>query len=437
MQQPQKGQPNIEYLAIIGVAVAAVLILFFFVSQRQTSLRAGVTGFDGLQTWLTANDVKAQSFTGGWPLNASEVGMMIIPMFDTDLNAERKSPSTKEELLWQQDEYDLGLFALVQKRSQVSTLIVLPKWRTGVRLTDIAHPELLVENERVSKLLRRLLPGNSARTKISSEAFSDFRYASQTDENLVAKLYSAQTFTSPDCRPVVGDSVTMILGDCKYGDSKESRFLLLSDPDLLNNHGLKLADNAAIVFDLIESRANGKSVFIDYSPRNWLLSSESPEKRERTWADLMRFFEPPFRQLWIVAGLLFALFIWRGVLRFGPARKVAFNDASKRSTMINAFAKVMRISNQNGAMAAEYSAARISSIATAIFGAGQARMMAQEERFIEHVKKSNEKLGEQLNSALEKIHALPLHASAEHTMQRIDELEIILEEVTHGSRNTA
>lgn len=53
---------------------------------------------------------------------------------------------------------------------------------------------------------------------------------------------------------------------------------------------------------------------IDYSREDWLYDGERVEQRDRTWADLKRFFGPPFLTLWLGGGLLFALALWRGGL---------------------------------------------------------------------------------------------------------------------------
>ena len=422
-----------EYLATAVIVIVAVLALLFLASGRQTTLRADETGFDGLQIWINQNGVSGQTFTGGWPLDPSGIGLLIIPLFDTELIKARSIPKNKEELLRQQDEYDLQLTSVVARYKQIPSLIILPKWRSGMRLTEIAHPELLVDGERVKKSLRRLLLDDSAELSQAKNGFSDFSYQSKDQGTLEASIYSSQSFTSSRCIPLVGSNEAIILGECSYGYTIKSKFLLLSDPDLLNNHGLKLGDNAAVAIDLLKTRAKEKRVVIDYSIRSWLLTDTRHKKRDRTWADLLRFFEPPFQALWIIAGCLFVLFLWRGGTRFGPTRKFDFNDASKRSNMIDAFAKIMRLSDQNGSIAKEYVNARLSNIASTLFGHSQANYMANKDRFLGYLDKRDKKLAEDLLTAIDNVQNLPVKASGEVTMKHIDRLEIVLERVVNES----
>ena len=114
-------------------------------SQSKQVLRSSPAGFDGLQAWLSSEDVEAQSFSGGWLLDSERYGLLIVPVFDSDLTSSRVAPQIKEELLLQQDEYDLWLVALTDKLDRVPSLVVLPKWRSGMHLTGLSHPVLLVE----------------------------------------------------------------------------------------------------------------------------------------------------------------------------------------------------------------------------------------------------------------------------------------------------
>lgn len=68
-----------------GMVVVALGVLAFFAGQRQTQLRADVTGFDGLSSWLNAGDIPTQNFTGGWQIDPSDIGLNILPIYDTQI----------------------------------------------------------------------------------------------------------------------------------------------------------------------------------------------------------------------------------------------------------------------------------------------------------------------------------------------------------------
>ncbi|MEL7525674.1 MAG: hypothetical protein AAFN16_07895 [Pseudomonadota bacterium] len=142
---PRSGGPRIEFLMIAAVCVVALLAIWYVMSQRQQTLRSSPSGLDGLQVWLTANDITSYNFAGGWPIDQTTVDLLILPVYDTALDEARTPPASKEEYLLQTDEYDFATDAILTKARTVPTLIVLPKWRSGMRLTGIAHPVLLIE----------------------------------------------------------------------------------------------------------------------------------------------------------------------------------------------------------------------------------------------------------------------------------------------------
>ena len=205
---------------------------------------------EGLQVWLKSQGVEAQSFSGGWPIRVDTVGLNIIPIYDSQLDEDREPPKDKQEFLLQQDEYDLYERGIDDKVSRVPSLVVLPKWRSGMRLTGLGHPVLLVERDRIAGILRQITGDRGARLGYSPSPFTDFDVAGHPDQK--ARLYAAQMFTAEECDPLIGRRDAMVLARCPLpGDEQDQdSILVLSDPDLMNNHGLRLGDNAHVVRDL-------------------------------------------------------------------------------------------------------------------------------------------------------------------------------------------
>ena len=203
---------------VIGglIALLVILALWFALSQRQQVLRTSPVGFDGLKTWLVSEGVAAQRFTGGWFINEEQVGLLVVPLFDTDPTSIRRSPTTKEELIFQQDEYDLSWTDIMAKADRVPTLVVLPKWRTGLRLTGLGHPVLLVERRRVENALRQITGDSGASVRYARQPFTTYSYVD--DPALNAQLYAAQHFNSDGCAPIVGAPRQMILARCNVSD---------------------------------------------------------------------------------------------------------------------------------------------------------------------------------------------------------------------------
>lgn len=415
-------------LAIAGVAL---LVVLYFMSQSKQALRSSPAGFDGLHAWLVSENIETRSFSGGWLLDPEQVGLLIIPMFDSDLSSSRVAPRTKEELLLQQDEYDLRLGALTRKLNRVPSLVILPKWRAGMRLTGLGHPILLVDPKAPDETLRLLTGDEGAQVRYGRTPFTQFDAPDIADGQ--ANIYAAQMFQGVGCNPIVGRERAMLLGDCPLFGDDDARVLILSDPDLLSNHGLRLGQNAEIASEFIGARASEKDVLIDYSPDYWFSEADETVSRERTWSDLLKFFEQPFLVLWVGAALAMALTLWRAAVRFGPIPPETTHLEASKAFAIEARARLMRLADCDGALVGEYATARIGTVAASLFGPAYARHYSQMETFTTYVKRRDVKLGENLWAVLSDIKQLPDRIPPTEAIQLVDQLEILLERVTHDT----
>ncbi|WP_417712311.1 hypothetical protein [Roseibium aggregatum] len=432
----QAKGPSLETAVIALICVAVLIAGWYILSQRQQVLRRSPAGLDGLQVWLVKNGASAQNFAGGWLMDQTAVGLLVVPLYDTLPESGRSTPATKEELLQQQDEYDLDTIVISEKAERVPTLLVLPKWRSGMRLTGLAHPVLKVEANRLQAIVDKITGTRGTKIGAATRAFTDFRYRSQAGEPLRAEIYAAQTFANESCRPIVGDTGAMLLADCPLanaGDSEQERILVLSDPDLINNHGLRLGDNAGIALDVLTETAGTRNIVIDYSRSSWLRDPVSEPRRERTWEDLLRFFGPPFRALWLGGALLLGLALWRGFSRYGPIRDEEAGPGTGKDLAVQARGRLMRLSGQDGALVREYATARISATASALFGPAHARHYAGEDAFLTYTERRHPALAPRLRAILADIRKLPARLPATEAIQHIDQLEQVLEQITHDA----
>ncbi|ASP34937.1 hypothetical protein [Labrenzia sp. VG12] len=433
---PEQTGPRLETLIIGAIAVVMLGALWYVFSQQQQSLRRSPSGHDGLQIWLAANDVSAQNFTGGWLIDETSVGLLVLPLYDSELDKDRVSPTTQQELLLQQDEYDLATPIIRRKAQRVPALVILPKWRTGMRLTGIAHPILNIEADRTARTLRNLTGDRQASLVSSRTPFTDFSYRSHDGEGLTARLYDAQMFKSDACTPIIGRQDAMLLASCTLAaaeGSSDDRVMVLSDPDLLNNHGLRLGDNALIALDLMRAEAETGNIVIDYSRDVWLRDPYVEPERERTWDDLARFFGPPFLALWFGAALVLALFLWRASARYGAVRPESTALGAGKDIAVQARARLLRLSGQDGALAREYATARLAATASALFGPSHARHYAGEAAFLNYTERRHPALAPRLRGVLDAIHQLPARLTAAEAIHHIDQLEQVLEQITHDA----
>jgi len=429
--------PSLEMAVMLVIGAAVLIGGWYLLSHRQQTLRQSPAGLDGLQVWLAANGLSAQNFAGGWPIDETSVGLMVIPVYDTLPDTDRVEPRTKEELLVQQDEYDLTAAVIAQKAQQVPVLVVLPKWRSGMRLTGLAHPALKVETERLNKIVRKLTGDKRATLAHARQPFTGFTYRAEDGDYLAPEIYAAQTIQSGVCTPVIGTDDAMLLAECPLEsadeDAARNTVLILSDPDLLNNHGLRLGDNASIALDFLRATAGTDTIIIDYSRSSWLIDPASLPERERTWDDLARFFEPPFLTLWLGAAVLLALAIWRSSMRYGPVLAQDLSPGAGKDIAVQARARLMRRSGQDGALTREYAAARIAATASTLFGPAHARHYSGEDAFLTYTERRHPALAPRLRTVLDGIRRLPARLSAAEAIHQIDQLEQILEQITHDA----
>ncbi len=422
------GRVRVDWI-IFGVMGALCIGIFLYVmAGRQYALRDSSTGFDGLELWLRDQGHAVQSFTGGWPLDRSSIGLLVQPIYDTHPDTDRTRAQTKEELLLQTDEFDQSLGVILEKARSTPSLVILPKWRSGLRLTGLGHPILLAPEPDIEALLHELTGADVGTIRSARVPFTDF--PTSTQENLTARLYAAQVFDGNNCKALVGRHGAMVLGLCPLpGDGVQQQVYILSDPDLLNNHGLVLGDNARIAAQLLPEIAGEERIIIDYSDRNWLTDPQQQVTRERTWDDLKRLFEPPFLILWIGAGLVLVLAVWRGGVRNGPVADLTLGLGSGKRTANRVRARLMRMTDQDGALLSDFIDTRLRARAAAVFGTFNALRGTPEDAYLIYLRARKPALTARLEDLIASIRALPPHLGPKDAIPYVDQFELILEQL--------
>lgn len=422
------GQTRLEWIVISVVVVLCVGIFLYVAAGRQFALRDSASGFDGLDHWLNAEGHSAQSFTGGWPLDRNSIGLLIQPIYDTRPGSKRTPARTEEELLLQPDEFDQHIGVLREKARSVPSLVILPKWRSGMRLTGLGHPFLTVPRNDVQTILRSVAGPGVGDIRFAGAPFTD--YALLDDPDLSARLYAAQVFDGHGCDALVGKPGAMVLGRCPLsGSGAQDHVYILSDPDLLNNHGLSLGDNAWIAAKVLPGIAGNKRIVIDYSDRNWLTEPEQIVQRKRTWQDLKRLYQPPFLSLWVGAGVLLLLAIWRGGVRDGPVTDLPSTIGSGKRTANRVRARLMRMTDQDGALLSDFIDTRLRTRAAETFGTSYKVSDDTEQAYLRYLHNRHPDLAPRMEDLIEKIRALPAHLSAAEAITYVDQFELILEQL--------
>ncbi len=460
--------------ALIVLAVSAVIYLALQV-ERAIPLNRSAIGFDGLAQLLEDQEQPARTFSGGAELEVDRVGLRILPIyrigFGTPFFVETQ-PGERRYLA--APNRNIAQWVIEGKIEAAPTLVVLPKWSDGVRLSGLAHPDFLLKNPDRSDggqvstdfVVRETTnsadagedetdtPDTPARPSDTDGENTDFvgeikepadglgiDYFELPDLVLASTdvrhtetlsrtrfgdiaLAAPQYMRVPDsCRPLIGDEDRALLMSCAWGGDK-SAYWVLSDPDLLNNHGLHKGGNAVTALALIEALAGDGDVVIDYSTELW----SRPVEDRRTLAELFRFLAPPFTWLWVAAAILFALAWWRGAVRDRPIFSIfSHGHRGARTTVITAQSRLMRNTGRDGALLRVLAHQRMLVLCDLLLGRDD-RVSNRQARMLAFVERRSPELARRLAETLKEVEEVPERLSSGAAVALLTRLETAYEE---------
>ncbi|WP_323038471.1 hypothetical protein [Gemmobacter sp.] len=389
---------------LAGVLAVALVGWLIWIAPGGDARRldASVMGADGLRHWLVAQQVPVVRGTGRSNPMREDLSAAILPLYDTDLTDADPTPETDEERMAQTSPREAEGWLVESMASQLPMLVMLPKWRTGFALTGIAHEQTQVPPDQVQRVVRqlglgpaRLVPvvndmtaGNVALRDLPADAPPDGGQNSSSDRPLIAPplaapdrsasiaLFRAQLLDRASlpahCVELAGLPAGALILHCAETDDWPG-VTVLADPDLLNSHGLRLADNAAFAAHLVDVLRAGdtRPVLLATEPLYIRSADEQPAPHRRTGEDLARLFAWPLSALWAMGGVVLGLALWRGLRRFGPARgRPADSADSSHRAAIAAKARLLRLSGADARMAAEHVRGHLADLAVRALGPG-------------------------------------------------------------------
>lgn len=404
--------------------------------DRLPDLDASPVGFDGLAIWLREGGAVARTYDGWGRFHTDDLGLRILPVFDAVLDEDRAPPATQEEVIAQQSERDADGDLLLWKMKQYPTLLIMPKWRTGMRLLHAAHPDLLIDEALLNAAAFTTLHGGTDLRRVKTGAIA----AHDGDPSLTPLIHHPQVMKAgADCTPIIGTRDAMVLGECRFGLNKNRRgavsYWVLSDPDLLNNHGLSQGDNAAIAAQLFAQIADGGDIIIDETDESWTLVEDTP--RERSWSDLARFFGPPFLALWAGLAMLAVLMLWRGAVRHGaPLPDPDAGPGAAKAVAVDATARLLRLSGHDGALLAAWAEQRLARAATQVLGPHRKMTADPGAQLVAWLGRRDAPAARSLQDAIAGIRAAPTDAGGPGALRLLDEFERQLEQVLYDAGRT-
>jgi hypothetical protein len=359
----------------VGAALLGVLGLLWLFGGAERDLHRSAVGFAGLVAWLDANEIDARAFRGGSYLVQGAVGLRILPLHDTDLARGRRLPESSEEMIAQSSESDLSAYVVRAKIELLPTLVVLPKWRTGMRALGAAHRELLIPADELARLVGQI-PGLDGRIRRDPAGYVEAPLqGALAGAGAPIGLHHPQTLRGSGCEPLIGTAREMLLARCALPADRDrargeiSHFWLLADPDLMNTHGLTRAGNAEAALRIVQQLAAGRPVVLDLSDEVLAVQPSGPDDAREGWRRWSRLFAWPFVMVWIGFLAVAALVLWRALTRYGPVARL-HEDAPRASkeVSIDAKARLLRLARHDRALLAAHIRHRLQQVAAELAG---------------------------------------------------------------------
>ncbi|MEM9429827.1 MAG: hypothetical protein AAGA32_10060 [Pseudomonadota bacterium] len=349
-------------LPIAAILALAVGVAWWLFSDTERPLHSSAVGLSGLEMWLDAEDVPIVTLRG-LPVEADRVGLRLLPLYDTDLYRRFEAPEDRVAYMKTGTELDIDQYIANTKIERAPTLVVAPKWMRAMRHLGVAHETLLLPLTEVARPLRQL-DLDVARIERSSTHLVEVNAGDGT-----VTLYAPQMFApalAPPCRSLIGDRRGHLLVAC---DRRDGPVWILSDPDLLNNHGLSLGENGAVAVRVLADLAGDGLVFVD-TVADLVLEPEPPVE-PRNWSDLARFFAYPFSLLWIGAAVALAILLWRGGLRTTPPVRLFLDGlGASKAVSITAKARLLRSTGHDVPVLTGHVEARLAWLDAVLHGRG-------------------------------------------------------------------
>ncbi len=237
--------------------------------------------------------------------------------------------------------------ALKRADTREPVLLVLPKWRG---LPNPADPRWLAEvmllPESAVRPFAQALTSDASIVRPSSVAGWQGRFADRTPE-----LTAPQLVRSARLTPLLGTEQGMLLGEWRGGGR---RVWILSDPDIIANHGLWRGANAHIAMAVVAAlRTHDGAVVLDELVHGFRV-------KESLWRLVL---EPPFVLATLMLIVTLGLLVWSAAIRFGPVVPAAPPLESGRETLIRATAGLTRADAHGAAILRRYFTATVQDVA--------------------------------------------------------------------------
>ncbi len=315
-------------LVLVGVfAFCALVVLMAWAPELQNgdngeahALSRSAVGFAGLVEALKLERVPVLVSRSRLPRGRSQGVLVATPQLQVDETAVQ----------------DLGFAGPV--------LIVMPKWMVNpdslhhgwVTKIGALDPRLALSEKLAAKLgLQRRTGSFAPVLHIADPA------EGAIDPLVVGPVDQLQSIKGASLVPVLTDQA----GEVILARDPKTKVYFLSDPDLINNQGLKNLSTLTSALSLMENlrHADGPVIF-----------DVTLDGLARDRSLLRLFFAPPLMGVTLCLAAAAALAGFQGFFRFGPVRRESRAIAAGKEAMVDNAAQLIRMADRQGAMAARY-----------------------------------------------------------------------------------
>jgi hypothetical protein len=232
-------------------------------------------------------------------------------------------------------------------RPTSTVLLVLPKWQSAGNVDSDGWIELAVPVGTGSsrRILDVVAPGGEiVGQENASWRGADFRARPTFVER-------TQLMRAPGLTPIVSADNGILVGEV---NRRGRRIFVLSDPDVLANHGLWRRENATFLLSLIERfRVNDRAVVIDETIHGYV---QPPS----FWGLLVR---PPYILATFQGLIVLGLLIWAASRRFGPPEPSGRPLDLGVSTLVETTARLLRRGSHGSFVISRYADMTVRSVA--------------------------------------------------------------------------
>lgn len=243
-------------------------------------------------------------------------------------------------------------------QSSPRALLVLPKW-TGTpdphRPGYLSSAELLPATTPADVLAAAGIEGQVLRV---AESIGSSSWSGELKG--APDLAPAQLVVSTQLKPILSSNGRVLLGERFTPGGK---LLVLADPDLLSNHGLRRGDDAPLAVALVDRLRGGAGVQFDES-------FHGGAHDEGPWRALLRF---PLALAVVQALLAGAVLLWAGMRRFGAPLPSDPPLAAGKAALIESMAELLRFGGHSAHALDRYLRSSLQEVAAALHAPAELR----------------------------------------------------------------